>query len=138
MATMPPGLQTRKQLRSDTLWTRREHGAEHADHDIEAVIGEVKIFRVLFFEKNVQRFSRGALPGLSEQVGGNVYADYGGSSARGWNRGIAGAAGYIEDASVPGDANPFDEVFGGFESKAGDAAEIPRRPGAFHSGLHLR
>ncbi len=64
---LPPGLQTRDELRGGTLLIGREHHAEGRDDDVEARIRERQLLRIGLAEIDDEPLGIGALAGALEQ-----------------------------------------------------------------------
>ena len=60
------------ELGSDEFGAGSEHGAEHADHGVEARIGIGQCFRITLVELDLETFGAGTVMSLREEIGGDV------------------------------------------------------------------
>ena len=117
--------------------TRREHGAKHRDHCIEAGAVVRKLLGVALVKDHREAFFRRALAGLGQQVRCNVDAGDYGSLARQRNGQVPGAAGNIENPRAWRERQAADESLRIRSHLPGQHAEVTRHPRGAHGGLDL-
>ncbi len=131
------GLQDAGELGGDEVGAGGEHGAEHGGDGVEGGVGVRELLGVALVEGDGEVFVGGALAGLDEEVGGDVYAGDDASVAGEGDGGVAGAAGYVEDTGAGGEVEAVDEVDGTAGDGSGDDAEVTGHPGGAHGGFDL-
>lgn len=125
------------ELAGNKLWPWREHGAEHADDYVEALVGVRHGLRVALVELDVQIGCGRAFAGLLEQVWGNVNTrdEAAGTGKR--NGRVPGTASDVQDTGSRRQRQPVDKEFSGCGYGASDLTEVPGHPGGAHRGFDL-
>jgi hypothetical protein len=112
---------------------RREHRAEHADDQIEALVGEAgEIAGVALLEAQAGKAARGG-PRVAggDEVGGNVDAEHVCTADGCRQSGGAVAAAEIEHVHARGDLQRRDQRLAALAHRVGDAGEIAFLPQGF-------